>query len=541
MLFILNYRSYKDNAVNELFASITKNRKEILAESKGRIYFILNQVDLKSERDPAISETIKRLRKELTGFGFPEPIVFPVSALQALLAKLIQQNKATEEQKKDFKRFFSAQYSEENEDGDMIIPAPRKIAPKAVQDSGIIAVQEAVFQTIVETAGWNLLSDVLKQLDKAAGSIEDTLNTQIAGWEKTVEELGQIVHEYKKKRNSAEDKIKKMKKGVEEHKTILIKDFGESMDAFVQTAKDTVQEAIDTFNQRGYKPPADPIEATLVEGVESVASRLDTVGELFFPSRGLKVATKKIIQLGGSLLDILKEKGVISSASDPYIIQCSSQEDLQRTLKTIIRHFAIRDWWVDYRDEFIRGGEKVREKLVAQIQNEIQGISDELSQYLGESLQVKININLVQFPGFEFEGIDKIIAKQKELIRDVTKEKKFLLVFPYDDPRFEVNLKDIAKKIKAQIDKDVRKGKQEMEPVVQEQVDKDFASAEKQISDYMEKFRIELEKIISKKARKEENAPKEIEFLKENRTFLEEHLEVLSAQRTALDAWKPRV
>ena len=87
VLFILNYRSYKDNAVDELFASITKNRQELLSESKGRIYFILNQVDLKSERAPEISESIEILKQDLIGFGYPDPTVIPVIALQGLYSQ----------------------------------------------------------------------------------------------------------------------------------------------------------------------------------------------------------------------------------------------------------------------------------------------------------------------------------------------------------------------------------------------------------------------------------------------------------------------
>ena len=245
VLFVLNYRSYKDNAVDELFASITKNRQELLQESKGRIYFILNQVDLKSEKDPEISETIRHLKQELDRFGFPDPIVFPVSALQGLLAKLIQQDRATEKQVKDFKKFFSAQYSEENEDGDMVTPAPKKIASQAVKDSGILDVQEAVFQTIVQTAGWNLLSDVLSQLDKSAKSTETTLNVQIAGWQLKVDELREKVDEYKRRRASARDKIDVVRTAVSAQKDRLMEGFGAGVDTFAEAAKEKIQEQID--------------------------------------------------------------------------------------------------------------------------------------------------------------------------------------------------------------------------------------------------------------------------------------------------------
>jgi hypothetical protein len=85
---------------------------------KGKIYFILNKVDQKTERDREIEEVIQDLKRELSNFGFPNPIIYPASSRQGLLAKLIQQEKATKGQIKDFKKFFSARYATENEDGD---------------------------------------------------------------------------------------------------------------------------------------------------------------------------------------------------------------------------------------------------------------------------------------------------------------------------------------------------------------------------------------------------------------------------------------
>ncbi|HSF74677.1 MAG TPA: dynamin family protein [Microcoleus sp.] len=61
ILFILNYASYKDNAVADLFKDVVENRKDFIAENTGKIYFILNKVDQKTERDKEISDVIKDL------------------------------------------------------------------------------------------------------------------------------------------------------------------------------------------------------------------------------------------------------------------------------------------------------------------------------------------------------------------------------------------------------------------------------------------------------------------------------------------------
>ncbi|WP_209271449.1 dynamin family protein [Nostoc sp. ATCC 53789] len=245
ILFVLNYASYKDNAVSELFKDVVENRKEILEAEKGKIYFILNKVDQKTERDREIDEVIQDLERELYNFGFPNPIIYPASSRQGLLAKLIQQGKATESQIKDFKKFFSARYATEDEEGNQIIPAPRKIAPQALIDSGIPLIQETVIETITKNAGWNLLSDALAKIDKAAKSVEDTLKTKISGWEMDIVTLKKKIEEYKKRSVNATSKVEDVKKSVDRQKQILISGFSQGIDIFAEGTKAEIQDQID--------------------------------------------------------------------------------------------------------------------------------------------------------------------------------------------------------------------------------------------------------------------------------------------------------
>jgi hypothetical protein len=186
-----------------LFKDVVENRKDFIEENNGKIYFILNKVDQKTERDKEIADVIKDLERELAGFGFRNPVIYPASSRQGLLAKLIQQEKASESEIKDFKKFFSARYATEDEEGNQIIPAPRKIAPQALADSGILNIQETVIQRITQNSGWNLLSEVVAEIDKAAKAIEDTLNTEIKAWEMGIESLKQKVEEYRKRSENA--------------------------------------------------------------------------------------------------------------------------------------------------------------------------------------------------------------------------------------------------------------------------------------------------------------------------------------------------
>ena len=106
ILFILDYTSFKDNTNSELLKDLIEQRSEFLVQNTDKIYFILNKVDRKAERDRPIADVIEYLSKDLIKFGIPKPNVYPASALQGLLAKLIQQGTATESDIKDFEDFF---------------------------------------------------------------------------------------------------------------------------------------------------------------------------------------------------------------------------------------------------------------------------------------------------------------------------------------------------------------------------------------------------------------------------------------------------
>ena len=428
ILFILNYASYKDNAVSDLFKDVVENRKDFIAENTGKIYFILNKIDQKTERDREIADVIKDLERELASFGFRNPVIYPASSRQGLLAKLIQQGKATESQIKDFKKFFSARYATEDEEGNQIIPAPRKIAPQALADSGIPIIQETVIQRITQNSGWNLLSEVVAEIDKAGKAIEDSLNTEIRGWKMGIESLKEKVEEYRRRSQNARSRVELVKTAVEREKQILIEGFSQGINTFADEAKDKIASEIDKIAEsRSAKSPK-PKKTQLTRKVPAPKSDNRGLGQMvgeigeallgFIPVFGQGLG--KVFKLSTSLLDKLSEsvpdtfnisfsEQIINIENfDPYIIRCKTQNEAQKIIKTINDFCAphIHNWWIDTQDELVRDGTHIREELARRIKEDIQEISDELSNYLGDALEVKLNINPIQFPSFDFPGID---------------------------------------------------------------------------------------------------------------------------------------
>ena len=196
ILFILDYSSFRDDTNSELLTQLIEQRQEALKNNTGKLYFILNKVDKKAQRDRPIEDVIENLRKSLNGFGIPDPIIYPASAWLGLLAKLIKNNIATQEHQDDFDQFFIGRYIYRDESGNRCFRD--NLYELALQDSNIPKIEESVIQTVVRNSGWNLLNDVLNSLNKAAQFIEDSLNIQIQGWEIEFEALKNKVEEYRR-------------------------------------------------------------------------------------------------------------------------------------------------------------------------------------------------------------------------------------------------------------------------------------------------------------------------------------------------------
>lgn len=517
ILFILDYTSFKDNTNAELLKELIEQRSEFLANSKGKIYFILNKVDRKSEKDRPIVEVVEDLRQALIGFGIPEPIIYPVSAWQGLLAKLIQNKVATDENKADFKKFFLGRYIEEDENGFPYLPNPDQVPTMALLDSNIKTIETTVIQTVVQNSGWNLLSDVLAELRKAAQAIEETLVTEIRGWEMGLGELQQRVEEYKLRSDSARRSVEIVKKSVEAQKQILISEFSQGFKNFAEKAK------------------------------TRVAAEIERVAK----DQSKKTSSSDKDQ---NLLSFLWNKFGSFSSSDPYKIRCKDKNDALRLGKLINEYCTpvIHSFWLDTEDKLVREGTKIREELVEKIKKEIQAISDELSEFIGESLEVEINSNPIHFPKFDFSGIDAQVQHQQQVFARTRKEtrresrkcksdKVYQVDVPYQETisYYEVDLRLTLKEMHRKIDEQVEGNLVLLQRLIEKQVSEDFIKGEQQINNYIHRFQSEFDQLLKQRATREVEAPEIVAKLETQKAETIEYLIELTSIRELLDSRKP--
>ncbi|WP_226889364.1 dynamin family protein [Nostoc sp. MG11] len=573
ILFVLDYSSFKDNTNSELLQELIAQRGEFLAKNTGKIYFILNKVDRKAEGDRAIDDVIADLTQALIGFGIPDPIIYPTSAWQGLLAKLIQQGTANDSHLKNFKRFFSAKYAVENEEGDLVTPAPKKIAPLSLKDSLIPTIEESVIQTVVQNSGWNLLSDVLASLIKAGLAIEDSLNTRFIGWEMEIESLKQKVEDYRGRADSAKQKVEEVKNSVEQQKQKLMKGFSKGINMFAEGAKANIQKEIDQIaHSRSAKYQTIEFQNNY-QNIKMQESNTDNMGGIieefsegileFFPAlRGLSKIFRVGIKVGESLLSSLsksfpeyldsKDSFVEidqTKIADPYKIRVKSKKDAE-TIKLTINEFCaphIQKLWLETQDRLVRDGTIIREELVQIIQEDIQSISNDLSDYLGKTLEVELNINTIQFPKFKFKGIDAVIQHQQDVIIGKTPEKRsgtccqpdYYVDVPIKGDVYDIDLKETARLIQQKIDEQVLRNQYLLERVIDKQVSKDFRDAEQQINEYMNRFQEQFDLVLRERETREVEKVQILATLEVQKAKLNEYLSELVPIQASLDNWKP--
>lgn len=553
-LFILNYTSSTESLISDLLRDVMENRQNILSEKAENIYFILNKADKTIDVTTENNDSIKKLEIELAGFGLSNPIIYPASSKKGLLAKLILGDTAANSHTKEFVKLFLGEYLEENEDGEIRVPQPIEIASKALKDSGITTIQETIIQKLTKNYGWNLISDVLAKLDKAAKAIEDSLNTELKVWSMEIETLKNQVKEYREKSESVTKKIEAVKKFSEEQKQNLIGVFTSEINIFAENAKNEIQKEIErlaNLNTEIGNPTTD-LKVTQ-SNVNREITEIPFLGEssIFVINERKATFVEAIKQ---AVINLFNSDTANYQISQSYKIRVATREDAQNIRRAVNEFFGfqIQSWWIDTQDQLIRQGTRSREELVQEIQEQAQQISNEITTYIEEGLKIELNTNCIQFPSFEFLGIDTEIQSQQEVYARLEKEtitesdrttstKIYQVDIPFEDKGdfLEIDLYQIAAQIKLKIDEQASINQEIFKQVIERQIAADFQSAEQQIKNYIERFKNQFNYLVSEREKPEVDTNEILVNFQAQKKQLNEYLSELNSIRESLNSWKP--
>ncbi len=275
--------------------------------------------------------------------------------------------------------------------------------------------------------------------------------------------------------------------------------------------------------------------------------------------KGFAKVAETVFKTRSSLQDDIRKstKEVLNVSiedSDPYIIRVNSNAEAKKISSSINDFCAphIQGWWLDTQDKLVREGTQIREALVLKIQEDIQQISNGISKHLGQSLQVDLNINKIQFPKFDFQGIDARVKHQQEVITRTRKEEEtksrccksdevYYVDVEYEDKLefYEINLRQTVNQIKQKIDEQASRNQHLLERVIEDQISKDFRNAEQQINDYIKRFKNEFDCLLKEREAKQTEADKISETLNLQKDILSKYLYELNDIMASLKQWKP--
>jgi hypothetical protein len=366
-----------------------------------------------------------------------------------------------------------------------------------------------------------------------------------------------------------------VKKSVDEQKQILIIGFSQGINKFAEFTKAEIQYQIEQLvesksakSPKSKKVKVNPQPVMPIDNEVHWAGIVADVGGglIDLVSQGLGNIFRIGVRASESLLKAVStsfpenfnsydsDTSEVRENYDPYIIRVKTKKEAQKLGSTINEFCApyIQSLWLDTQDKLLREGTEIRGKLAIKIKSDIQQISDELSNYLGDALQVELNINPIQFPSFEFSGIDAKIKQQQEVFKKTKREEKtnsrccdsdevYYVDVEYEDKRefYEVDLHETAKLIKEKIDEQIVRNQQLLQRVIEKQVAEDFRNAEQQINDYIKRFQDEFDRLLKERETKEAEGDRIREMLEIQKAQLNEYLRELITIKASLDSWKP--
>jgi hypothetical protein len=226
-----------------------------------------------------------------------------VSSRKALLAKLIRDEKATEDDILSFEDEFLPIYRNRET---RTYPTPQEIAPQALEDSKVPEIEEVVIRTVIQKSGWDLLNDSLQGIEKAINAIDDTLKFRQAGWQTKYSDLKVKVKEYEKKAEIAQKKVNSVKLSVDQQKTFLVSGFQKGISGFAEGAKAAIEREL---NRIAKERSVDSNAIEVIENIEVqpfvIPDEIKAFGQTAIGALPVPSPMKIMLNAAVSLLDMI--------------------------------------------------------------------------------------------------------------------------------------------------------------------------------------------------------------------------------------------
>ncbi len=510
ILFILDYNNYKTNEVAELFRELGENRKNFLLESWHKVYFILNKVDMKEEHSRKIEDVIRDLKQTLMNdFHFPDPMIYPASAKQGLLAKLILKGIATESHHKEFRKIIGQTYSRVDAYGGSYTPPLSEIAPSALIDSGISNIEENAIKSILLNSGYNLIVKVLLSLDIKVEDTQKILINQSSIRKSYLQSQKAKITEWMEKIEFISNQYKQLRDTLASHKEALFDALNQQIDSFCASAKSSIEAEIKKMERekggRWYTSYYNPDWYSSYIAPQTRNSSNLNDSRIFLEASSSRAKMVEIAQEAESL--------IYSSCNSVYKNQISF---LQKQLNLEATN--------------------VRKKLLAFWPIKIEQFSQIFSIYMGSKLELKLEEKYDM--GIDYFQLTRVEITIKEY--DYSEEGCIgdgeWVDFYYRGHEMDFN------KILSQFNSQINQNREQMKQIIYgslEQYFSQFICGLDKINEFKSLFQVKLNNLWNEIQHKEAENKLIIESFESHKSKLNDYRRELAAIRGYIDTWKP--
>ncbi len=360
IIYLLDYTKLKTSAEQEVINKLSSMRQDLLENVQERLFFIINKIDLENRTGLSPEKTIDYV------FNLVQPKVnkikrsqiFTTSSSDALLARLILSDKASEDAKTDFKKNAFGRRYKRVTDEDL-----KEEAVFMLEDSAFPIIEDKIISFIYENRMkilFNaLLTDLQRQISEFKNKVIETAIGTLNSNKATLEELELKMEEAKKKSDEIDEKSS----------------------SFESELKIWIKNEFDSFKKKASKDINSVFEEQLIEDSKFGLKQIKNKIKIFLGVESEKDnIVEKVESLNNEIFAYLQSE-FTAFKSNLELKIVNKQQDLFEDLRIIINRLAT---------EF-------EDKLKKSLKIDLRPIGLKLEDIDTESILIEVNKKIDRF------------------------------------------------------------------------------------------------------------------------------------------------
>lgn len=211
LIIIFDYQNFMSDINGKILKYIASNQN-IVERAKNKIFFVINKIDMINNKDDSIDDCIQKTKDMIREYipVIDDPNVYAFSAKQAMFARIVKNNLASQEVLNEIDRLYGSRYTEKIEVNGVVRSfklEPREYADKLLNESRIEIIEKEILNCIfsgfaeenLEISIEKLIdinNDIINSLENDIDVINNKYNISIEKFEKIKQSLVNLKKEF---------------------------------------------------------------------------------------------------------------------------------------------------------------------------------------------------------------------------------------------------------------------------------------------------------------------------------------------------------